>query len=544
MSAISNNRFQVRLPLLLATVLALGMFIGLRLPRGMGISFSPGTRAAHTAAGSIDEVFRYIDANYVDTVQTARLRDEAISQLLAQLDPHSVYISPEELRAVEEDMSGHFEGIGVEFIVLDDTIQVVSPIAGGPSEAVGIMAGDRIVTINDTAVAGVKTSLSQIYNRLRGPKGTEVYLGIRRGSENALRQFTVVRDVIPVHSVDIAYMLDQETGYIKVNRFNAKTHQEFMGALTRLVESSGMKHLVLDLRGNPGGYLNEAIDMLSQLFPEGKLLVYTQGRKEERRNYKSNGRARFDLQQVAVLIDEGSASASEIMAGAIQDHDRGWIVGRRTYGKGLVQEQYDLRNGAAIRLTVARYYTPSGRSIQRAYTSKEAYERDPEERLQNGELSGKSNIPVLDSTAYYTGKGRLVYAHGGIMPDVFVPIDTAYMNPYYIKLRQQLPQFVARWMEGQDRNSFPQTMEAFVQGWDPPAGMLQAMVDYAEREGRTPRDAGQMAACRAALSLQLKARVGRLLFQQEGYYAVLNSDDPAVDKALQLIRKGAFPGAQ
>lgn len=542
MPAISNNRFQVRLPLLLAAVLALGMFIGLRLPRGTGVSFASGSRATQAASGSIDEVFRYIDAKYVDTVETNRLRDEAIEQLLAQLDPHSVYISPDELRAVEEDMSGQFEGIGVEFIVLDDTIQVVSPITGGPSEAVGIMAGDRIVTINDSTVAGVKTTLSHIYNRLRGPKGTEVQLGIRRGTESALRQFTVVRDVIPVHSVDVAYMLDQQTGYIKVNRFNAKTHQEFMGALTRLVETSGMKHLVLDLRGNPGGYLNEAIDMLSQLFPEGKLLVYTQGRREERRNYKSNGRARFDVQQLAVLIDEGSASASEIMAGAVQDHDRGWIIGRRSYGKGLVQEQYSLSNGGAVRLTVARYYTPSGRSIQRAYTSKEAYERDPEERLQNGELSGISNIPVLDSTAYFTGKGRLVYAHGGIMPDVFVPIDTAYMNPYYIKLRQQLPQFVARWMEGQERTSFPSTLDAFVRDWQPPATMLDAMADYAEREGKTPKNPGQMTACRAELTTQLKARVARLLFQQEGYYAVLNSDDPAVDKALQLVRKGAFPG--
>ncbi len=517
----------------------MGMFIGQKLPRNESlIHYSPGSRKALNAAGSIDEVLRYIESKYVDTIDTDALREAAVEELLARLDPHSVYISPAELRAVQEDMSGNFEGIGVEFILLDDTIQVVSPLSGGPSEAAGVMAGDKIVTINDTTVAGVKMETGQIYGKLRGPKGTKVRLGVRRGRESALREFVVTRDVIPVYSVDVAYMLNEQTGYIKVNRFTARTHQEFMEALSQLVEQEKMKDLVLDLRGNPGGYLNEATDMLSQLFPEGKLLVYTEGRTEERRNYESNGRARFDIRNIAVLIDEGSASASEIMAGAIQDHDRGWIIGRRSYGKGLVQEQYPLSNGGALRLTVARYFTPSGRSIQRAYTGKEDYEKDPQERLKNGELSGKTAIPVSDSTAYYTGLGRIVFAHGGIMPDVFVPIDTSFMNAYYIKVRQHLPQFAARWLENQPRTAFPEQLSDFRQKWEPASDAIDELVAYAEQEGGAAPEPAQLAACRRELQTQFKARIGKLLFQQEGLYSVLNDDDPAVEKAVRLLRDG------
>jgi carboxyl-terminal processing protease len=539
MKSTPNTAFEVRQPLILAAVMAVGMFIGQQLPRyNAHFSYSAGDRQSIKASGSLDEVLRFIESKYVDSIDTDFLHNQAIEQLLAQLDPHSVYISPEELRAVQEDMSGNFEGIGVEFLMLEDTIQVVSPLSGGPSETAGIMAGDKIVTINDTAVAGVGLETGAIYGKLRGPKGTQVRLGVKRGMEAALRQFTVTRDVIPVNSVDIAYMLDQNTGYIKINRFTARTHQEFMEGLTRLVEQENMKNVILDLRGNPGGYLNEATDMLSQLFPEDKLLVYTEGRTEERRDYKSNGRARFDIQHIAVLVDEGSASASEIMAGAIQDHDRGWVVGRRTYGKGLVQEQFPLRNGGALRLTVARYYTPSGRSIQRTYSSREDYEKDPQQRLKNGELSGETSIPVVDSTAYYTGMGRLVYAHGGIMPDVFVPIDTSYMNPYYLSVRQHLSQFAARWMEDRPRTDFPENLTAFRRNWSPDEQTMAALIQYAEQEG-VPRNDAQLASCKRELQLQLKARVAKMLFQNEGQYSVLNDDDPAVEKALQLLRDGA-----
>lgn len=358
----SPSKLQVRLPLLLAAALAVGMFIGQQLPhydRNIAL-FSGSRNGGSGGGGAFDEILRYVQAKYVDTVDTEKIKTDAINFLLSELDPHSVYITPDELEIVNEDMNGNFEGIGVEFLIVDDTIQVVTPLSGGPAEAAGLLSGDKVIRIADSVVAGVKIDNANIFKRLRGPKGSKVTLSILRGREKIVRDFTLTRDVIPVKSVDVAYMLDERTGYIKVNRFSAQTYQEFMEALRPLAEDKGMKNLVLDLRGNPGGYLNEATDLLSQFFPSDKLLVYTQGRTEERRDYKSNGRARFDIQNIAVLIDEGSASASEIVAGAVQDWDRGWVIGRRSFGKGLVQEQYPLDDDGALRLTVARYFTLAG----------------------------------------------------------------------------------------------------------------------------------------------------------------------------------------
>ena len=334
MSAPTSSKFEIRLPLLLACTLALGMFIGQKLPHtDPHFRFISGSQANGTASRALDETLRYIEAKYVDTVDVANLKKDAISQLLAQLDPHSVYISPEELARVEEDMTGNFEGVGIEFLLIEDTIRVVTPLSGGPAETAGIMAGDKIVRIDDSLVAGVKIDNEAIFKKLRGEKGSSVRVDVLRGASRETRRFTILRDVIPVQSVDVAYMLDEQTGYIKINRFSARTHQEFMEALRPLKEQHNMRHLVLDLRGNPGGYLNEAVDILSQLFSEGKLLVYTAGRTEERFDYKSTGRAQFDIDKLAVLIDEGSASASEIIAGAVQDHDRGWLIGRRSFGR-------------------------------------------------------------------------------------------------------------------------------------------------------------------------------------------------------------------
>ena len=530
---------RVQLPLMLAAVLAGGMFIGQQLPRyEQNVRFLPNSYKTGQVAGALDEILRYIDAKYVDTVDLDAVKKGAITHLLEQLDPHSVYISPDELQHVEEDMSGNFEGIGIEFLVVDDTIQVVTPLAGGPSETAGIQAGDKIVTIADSVVAGVKVNNASIYKRLRGAKGTTVKIGILRGVEKNLRHFNVVRDVIPVHSVDVAYMLDDQTGYLKINRFSAPTYQEFMESLRPLVEEKGMRNLVLDLRGNPGGYLNEATELLSQFFGDGKLLVYTQGRTEERREYTSNGRARFDIQNIAVLIDEGSASASEIVAGAIQDHDRGWVVGRRSFGKGLVQEQYPLSDGGAIRLTVSRYYTPSGRSIQRDYKNGKDYDHETDRRLENGELSDASKITVEDSTKYYTGSGRIVYGGGGITPDVFIPLDTSYANDYFFDARQNLAQFPSRWMEGRDRSTLPATADAFVRQFQVSNPVFEEFISYLEKQG-VARNDKQLAECQPELRLQLKARIAKALFQDEGLYKVLNDDDPAVEKAIQVLKSGA-----
>lgn len=531
------KKLQIRLPLLLALALAVGMFIGQKLPRQeANVRFMPGGQVAGNG-GVFDEILRYVEARYVDTIDVERLKQDAVEHLLNQLDPHSVYISPEELQAVNEDMSGGFEGVGIEFLVVDDTIQVVTAMSGGPSEAAGLMAGDKIISINDTTVAGVKIDNAGIFKRLRGPKGSEVKLGILRGKDKSPRFFNIIRDVIPMKSVDVAAMLDDKTGYLKINRFSENTYEEFMQGLTPLVEEKGMKNLVLDLRGNPGGYLNEASDLLSQLFPADKLLVYTEGRTEEKREYKSNGRARFPLENVAVLIDEGSASASEIVAGAIQDHDRGWVVGRRSFGKGLVQEQYPLQNGGALRLTVSRYFTPSGRCIQRDYKSDQDYAHEEERRLENGELSDASKIKQADSTKYYTGRGRIVYGGGGITPDAFIPLDTSFFNNYFLGVRRVLPQFAARWMEGHQSQEFPSNLTDFVARYQLPDSALEALLSYAAEQG-VPRNPTQLAKCRRELQVLLKSRIAKILFKDEGMYAVINQDDPAIAKAKQLLKNG------
>jgi carboxyl-terminal processing protease len=532
-----SSKFNIRLPLILALTLALGMFIGQKLPhfdrqlRVLPSGVSSGT------GGTIDEVLRYIQARYVDSVSIDHLKQGAIDQMLEHLDPHSVYITPDELQAVEDDMSGGFEGIGIEFVMVDDTIQVVTPLTGGPSEAAGIMAGDKIVSISDTVVAGVKIDNGGIYKKLRGTKGSVVKIGILRGHEKALRYFNITRDVIPVKSVEVAYMLDAKNGYVKINRFSARTYNEFMEAVRPLVEEKGMQNLVLDLRGNPGGYLNEATDLLSQFFTEGKLLVYTQGRTEERREYKSNGRARFNIQQIAVLIDEGSASASEIVAGAIQDHDRGWIVGRRSFGKGLVQEQYPLGDGGALRLTIARYYTPSGRSIQREYKKDRDYAHDVERRMKNGELTDSTKFKMADSTRFYTGQGRIVYGGGGISPDVFIPLDTSYANEFFSTARQQVAQFATHWMEGQQKSAFPADLASFVKDYTVSDALYAQFVEYVGKHGSSSTQTGNLRT-KNELKLYLKARIAKLLFQDLGMYTVYNDDDPAIDKALQLLKSG------
>ncbi|MFN5236241.1 MAG: S41 family peptidase [Bacteroidota bacterium] len=523
----------IRLPLILAFTLALGMFLGQKLPHyNQHFSLS----GAHGSGNPLDEILKYVDAKYVDSVNTELLRREAIEHLLSKLDPHSVYISPDELKAVEEDMSGGFEGIGIEFLMVDDTMHVITPISGGPAESAGILAGDKVVSINDTAIAGVKIDNGTIFRKLRGKKGTSVKVGILRGKEKLPQYFNLTRAVIPVQSVDVAYMLDDKTGYIRVNRFTERTNQEFMEGLTNLAENRGLQHLVLDLRGNPGGYLEEATDILSQVFPEGKLLVYTQGRSENKREYKSNGRARFNIQQVAVLIDEGSASASEIVAGAIQDWDRGWVIGRRSYGKGLVQEQYPLSNGGGIRLTVARYYTPSGRCIQRDYKSDSDYEDDPERRLKNGELTDPSRIHQPDSTKYYTGQGRIVFGGGGITPDIFIPIDTVFASNSYQSVRVHIPAFVARWKE-ENAASLPADENQFVSDWKVTGDMLEALFALCEKEGVKRADI-RSGKYNQELETDIKARIARIKYGDTALYKVLNSEDPAVGKALEMISSG------
>ena len=532
-------RHQIWLPLMLAVALVVGILVGQRLRSpvpAISVKEDGTLRNRGLAQGKIEEILRYIDVKYVDEVEREELVDKVIDNIIAELDPHSNYISAEQLRSVNEQLEGNFEGIGVEFLVLDDTITVVSPLSGGPSEAVGILAGDKIVMIEDTIVAGVDMELSNIINRLRGEKGSEVNIGIKRTGESDLLNFTVVRDKIPVHSVDVAQMIDDETGYIKVNRFSATTYEEFMTGVEELVEKQNMKNLIIDVRQNPGGYLQQAVNMLSQLFPDkDQLLVYTEGRSVNRSEYETTGRNFFKINNIAVLIDEGSASASEIIAGAVQDHDRGIVIGRRSFGKGLVQEQYNLRDGSALRLTVARYYTPSGRSIQKDYSDSDAYHQDVIQRMEAGELSDQSKMIVEDSTEFRTSGGRVVYGGGGITPDIFVPIDTILLNDYYLQLRQFVPQFMFTYAD-QNRDRLPKSLAEFLRTFSVDEITMESFLAYAaERDVAFKADKFEM--IDAEIRRFMKARLGRLLFGDEGFYAVWTQKDREVQKALDALQE-------
>ena len=527
------------LPIVASIALVAGIVIGMRLQVASPAVDIVKNDLVPSAIGNgkVEELIRYIEAKYVDDVERDELMDAAINEVLQQLDPHSSYLNAEQVREVREQLEGNFEGIGVEFMILDDTIVVIAPLAGGPSESVGVLAGDRIVSIEDSLVAGIGIESPGIMKMLRGHKGEEVQVGILRPGESDLRSFTIVRDEIPVHSVDVAYMLNDKTGYIKVNRFSATTYQEFMQEIEKLVEEHGMEDIVIDLRQNPGGYLREATEMLSQLFSDReKLLVYTEGRTSNRQEYKSTGRPFFTIGQIVVLIDEGSASASEIMAGALQDHDRALIVGRRSFGKGLVQEQYPLSDGSAIRLTVARYYTPSGRSIQKAYKDHSDYRKEMINRYSSGELITEDSIPQADSVVYYTDAGRQVYGGGGIRPDVFVPLDTLLMNETYLTMRAFLPQFILRNVEQLQGLGEGQNLASFNETYRVEAHEIDAWADYCEEKGGII-NREDIPVLKTRLNIAYKARVAKQIFGDEGLYSILNSDDPDIVTALELIRE-------
>ena len=374
---------------------------------------------------------------YVDQVDENKLVESAIVKMLEQLDPHSTYSDPEEVKALNEPLQGNFDGIGIQFNMATDTLFVIQPVSGGPSEKVGILAGDRIIEVNDTVIAGVKMSTEDVMRRLRGKRGTEVTVKVMRRGVKELLPFTIKRDKIPVYSLDASYMVDKKIGYIRVNRFAATTGKEFADALHRL-QKEGMRDLILDLQGNGGGYLNAAIELANQFLGKKELIVYTEGRRNPRAEFDAEGNGDFLNGRLVVLVDEFSASASEIVTGALQDWDRAIVVGRRTFGKGLVQRPIDLPDGSMIRLTVARYYTPSGRCIQKPYESIEQYNKDLIDRYNRGEMLSADSIHFPDSLKYKTLKlGRTVYGGGGIMPDYFVPVDTTMYTDYYLALRDK-----------------------------------------------------------------------------------------------------------
>ncbi|MCC6726014.1 MAG: PDZ domain-containing protein [Saprospiraceae bacterium] len=539
-----TKKLNIWLPLLFSLILVAGMLIGTKMqsnpPTAVAIEVPKGEAELPPSTigqGKLEELIRYIESRYVDDVNKDELVKQAIDNILFQLDPHSSYISAEQLREVNEQLEGSFDGIGIEFVVVDDTVMVVAALSGGPAEGAGILSGDKIVQIEDSLTIGKNIDYEGILSKLKGEKGSKVKLGVLRGLEDKLRHFTLTRDKISVHSVEVAYMLDDLTGYIKINRFSNNTYEDFMKSLEKLVDEKGMKHLVIDLRQNPGGYMQEATNILSQLFKDkDKLLVFTEGKNVSRTDYKSTGRSFYDVNNIAVLTDEGSASASEILAGAVQDWDRGVIIGRRTFGKGLVQEQYRLRDGSAIRLTVARYYTPSGRCIQKPYEGRDDYDDDLAERIENGELYDGHPIEHEDTTKFYTSGGRIVYSGGGIEPDMFVPLDSSLLNPYYIRLNQHVPSYAFRYIESHRDELGKFSMEDFAKQFNVTEAMATEFQNFAVERGEK-RNERNWPKAKDKLKQSIKAGIARHLWSEQGYHYVLNDADPYIKKAKQVVRQ-------
>jgi carboxyl-terminal processing protease len=485
---------------------------------------------------------------YVDSVDSEKLVEDAIVHMLGELDPHSVYISKEELAEANEPLQGNFEGIGVQFNILKDTIMVVSPISGGPSEKLGIQAGDKIVEVNGEIVAGVGITNQDVQKLLKGPKGTSVQVGIKRASVKKLLHFDIVRDKIPIYSVDASYMINDEVGYIKVNRFAKTTMTELREAIITL-NSKGMKSLVLDLQGNGGGLLNTAIDMADEFITDNRLLVYTEGRSFPKDETFSHRPGLFEKGKLVVLIDEGSASASEIVSGAIQDWDRGLIVGRRSFGKGLVQRPVELPDGSAVRLTVQKYYTPAGRCIQKPYDEGlEEYQAEKYKRFETGELLSLDKFDLPDSLRFYTNvKKRTVYGGGGIMPDVFVPIDTSYSSEYFNDMLRKgsMNQFTLTWTD-QNRERLLTTYKNssdFVHGFTVPQSLMDELVAYAKSDG-IEFVQEDFERSKRAIEIRLKALIGRNLYDYNVFYEVINDLNPAFRKAVEVLKDGTFEKAK
>lgn len=479
---------------------------------------------------------------YVDSVDEKKLVEDAIRGMLEKLDPHSSYSDPEEVKALTEPLQGNFEGIGVQFNMVDDTLLVIQPVSKGPSEKVGIMAGDRIVSVNDTAIAGVKMSREEIMRRLRGPKGTKVNLGIvRRGVAETLK-FTVKRDKIPVKSVDAVYMIRPGIGYIRIGNFGATTYDEFMQGLQQL-KSQGMTDLVLDLQDNGGGYLEAAVKIANEFLERKDLIVYMEGRQAPRADYNAQGNGSMRQGRVFVLVNEFTASAAEIVSGAIQDHDRGTIIGRRTFGKGLVQRPIPLPDNSMIRLTIAHYYTPSGRCIQKPYTKgdREDYALDFEKRLKHGELTNRDSIHFADSLKFYTlKKHRPVYGGGGIMPDVFVPLDTLQYTKFHrqLVLKGIIINTDLRYIDNhrdQLKSLFP-TFESFRDGFQVPQQLVDDVLKEGEKQNVKPKDDDELQKTLPYLKTQLKALIARDLFDMSEYFQIINETSDIVNKAIELTQ--------
>lgn len=510
-----------------------------------GMLCSKGLFTADSSNGSnskLSTLLNIIGHEYVDAVDTDSLMEEMYPQLLSGLDPHSVYIKAEDLEAVNSELEGSFSGIGITFNMLNDSINVLEVLSGGPSEKVGLMAGDRIVTINDSVASGKKWSNEEVMSWLRGEAGTKVRLGIKRSTSSELLPFEVTRGPIPVTSIDAAYMLDDVTGYVRVNKFGRTTYDEFYTEMVKL-RGAGAKKYVVDLRGNGGGFMEMAVMMANEFLPAGQLIVATHGRDESAESAAvSDGAGTFQDAELVVLLDEFSASASEIFAGAIQDHDRGLVMGRRSFGKGLVQRQMELPDGSAVRLTIARYYTPSGRCIQKTYTHGENqdYAREILDRYNSGEVFNGDSIKHDEHLVFKTDGGRTVYGGGGIMPDIFVPNDTAEITSYYLNvLNKGLLQKFSFDFTDRHRAALKQSggVTAMLKVLPSDEELLLEFVDYAKANG-VPARWYYINISSNLIVNDLKALIARDVFGTSAFYKVNNLTDPTVVRAVRELRNG------
>ncbi len=531
-----NSRKNIIMPVIFSLILIIGIGAGYLLNRVSGKN-----NQEDPVINKLLSVIDYVEAEYVDTISKTEFVEAALPHILLELDPHSQYIPASEQQSMSEPLEGNFDGIGVQFNIQEDTVVVVNVIPGGPSQKSGILAGDRIVKVNDTLIAGVKISNEKVMKKLKGPKGTKVLLGIGRKGEKNLLSFEITRGQIPLYSIESSYMIRNDIGFVKINKFSKTTTHEFRKAVTQL-KRKGMKKIIIDLRGNGGGYMDAAVNLADEFLTDRQLIVYTYGKSRPKTNYYSTQKGFCLDLDVAILIDETSASASEIVAGAIQDNDRGTIIGRRSFGKGLVQEPVVFKDGSELRLTIARYYTPTGRCIQKPYTKgSEDYYYELGERVMHGELEQADSIKFADSLKFTTPKGRTVYGGGGIMPDIFIPLDTAGYTPYlravinkglvykfafqYVDINRkkltsfQSPEILDQYLNGQNITAEFSRFAAS-QG-------LKLNPDYKDNQKST-----------LLLKTQLNAYIARNILDDKGFYPIWHKVDVAVLKAVETLEKG------
>ncbi|MDN0071909.1 S41 family peptidase [Bacteroides caecigallinarum] len=532
-----DNKYKRFMPILLAVGIVIGIAIGVFYSN---IYSSNRLGVIKGSSNKINALLRIVNDSYVDTMNMEDMVEKTMPLILSELDPHSSYIPAKNLEEVNSELKGHFSGIGIQFTIKDDTIHVNSVIPGGPSEKVGLMAGDRIIEVDDSAFVGKKVTNSEAMKRLKGEKGSEVKLGIFRPGEPETLHFTIIRGDIPVKSVDAAYMIDGKWGFVKVNKFGETTYPELLFALAKLNQEN-MQGLIVDLRGNTGGYMAAAIQMVNEFLPANKLIVYTEGRKFPRENYTSNGTGSSQSLPIVVLVDEGSASASEIFAGAIQDNDRGTIIGRRSFGKGLVQQPIEFNDGSAIRLTIARYHTPSGRCIQKPYEKGKGaeYEMDLLTRYEHGEFFSADSIKQNENEVYYTGLGRKVYGGGGIMPDIFVPHDTLGMTSYFrMAANRGLIIRYAFDYTDQNRNKLMEyKTEEEMSNYLKTQNLLVKFAKWAEKKGLKRRN-NMLITSKELFETSIYGNIIYNMLGMEEYIKYLNRTDNTVLKAVEVLEKG------